>query len=189
MYNNLFKTCSLQDGEKVNYILSEHILKKYFTSKYTNTNKFRHILVDEAQDLPGNWLELLDELLNKREKSNMWIFEDPFQVCTIKICRKCNKQIPQIFFNFTVRDFCINYALLHSCKKLYRTPPCLGSFRWLIPGFLHVLLWKRKSSFFIKVTSFVGDCYKIIVTFDSNLLLKKYFEYSFVISDVYFTMF
>ena len=66
------------------YILEEPgILRKYFQSNYTRTKKFRHILVDEAQDLPGDWLELLGELLNKKDKSNMWIFEDPFQVSAI----------------------------------------------------------------------------------------------------------
>jgi hypothetical protein len=64
----------------VDYILEQEILKKYFKSKYTNTSKYRHILVDEAQDLPGNWLALLDAMLNKKEKSNLWVFEDPFQV-------------------------------------------------------------------------------------------------------------
>ena len=50
------------------HILEEPgILRKYFQSKYTDTKKFRHILVDEAQDLPGDWLELLRELLNKKE--------------------------------------------------------------------------------------------------------------------------
>ena len=47
---------------------------------YTKTPKYHHILVDEAQDLPGNWLTLLKAILRKHQKSNIWIFEDPFQV-------------------------------------------------------------------------------------------------------------
>ncbi len=47
---------------------------------YTKTPKYHHILVDEAQDLPGNWLTLLKAILRKHQKSSIWIFEDPFQV-------------------------------------------------------------------------------------------------------------
>lgn len=76
------------------YIFDQQIMKKYFGSHYTNTpHKFHHILVDEAQDFPGNWLELLDSMLNKREKSNIWIFEDPFQVVRRNTARPSNSEI------------------------------------------------------------------------------------------------
>ena len=61
------------------YILRGKFLERYFSSKYTNTSKFLYILVDEAQDLPGEWLTLLDAMLNQRAKSFLRIFEDPFQ--------------------------------------------------------------------------------------------------------------
>ena len=68
--------------------------------------------MDEAQDLPGNWLELLDGLLNKQEKSsNMWVFEDPFQVRTIKICRTRNEQISQVFY--------ISLLCLEGCTPVF----------------------------------------------------------------------
>ena len=74
----------------MDYILEQEILKKYFKSKYTNTLKYRHILVDEAQDLPGKWLALLDAMLNKNEKSDLWVFEDPFQAVRRNITRPDN---------------------------------------------------------------------------------------------------
>ena len=70
---------SMKDEEKINYIMKNNLLAKYATSRYTHTPKFHHILVDEAQDLPGNWLQLLDGLLQEG-KSDICIFEDPFQV-------------------------------------------------------------------------------------------------------------
>jgi superfamily I DNA/RNA helicase len=71
----------LQDEEKIEYILK---------NAYLITTQYRHILVDEAQDLPGNWLSLLYAMLEKCEESNMWIFEDPFQVVRRNTTRQEN---------------------------------------------------------------------------------------------------
>ncbi len=62
-------------------------MDKYVRSRYANTSKYRHILVDEAQDLPGNWLKLLEAILRKRAQSNIWIFEDPLQVVRRNVTR------------------------------------------------------------------------------------------------------
>ena len=43
--------------------------------------------MDEAQDLPGNWLQLLEAILRRRAQSNIWIFEDPFQVVRRNVTR------------------------------------------------------------------------------------------------------
>ena len=64
----------------VDFILQSNLLEKYFKSNFTKTSKYRHILVDEAQDLPGKWLKLLFAMLNKKENPCLWVFQDPFQV-------------------------------------------------------------------------------------------------------------
>ncbi|XP_028391637.1 uncharacterized protein LOC114516369 isoform X2 [Dendronephthya gigantea] len=86
------------EEDMISYIIDQQIIKKYFGSHFTYTrHKFHHILVDEAQDLPGNWLGLLDSMLNKREKSSIWIFEDPFQVVRRNTARPRNYEINQRF--------------------------------------------------------------------------------------------
>jgi superfamily I DNA and RNA helicase len=69
-----------KEDEKIHYILENKILTKYATSRYTHTPKYHHVLVDEAQDLPGRWLELLDGIVRKTGQSHISIFEDPVQV-------------------------------------------------------------------------------------------------------------
>lgn len=69
--DNLKNPFFIQVEKKIEYILENR--------RHLIPYKYRHILVDEAQDLPGKWLSLLYAMLEKKE-SNIWIFEDPFQV-------------------------------------------------------------------------------------------------------------
>ncbi|XP_046846582.1 uncharacterized protein LOC124440271 [Xenia sp. Carnegie-2017] len=68
-----------EDRNIVEFILRNGGVEKYFRSKFTKTqHKYTLLLIDEAQDLSGEWIKLLQGLLNKN-KGAMYVFEDPFQ--------------------------------------------------------------------------------------------------------------
>ena len=62
------------------HILSHpKILTAYF--KRPGQLKYQFILVDEAQDLSGRWLKLMNSMLNKKQNScSIWVFSDPYQM-------------------------------------------------------------------------------------------------------------
>ncbi|XP_046846581.1 uncharacterized protein LOC124440270 [Xenia sp. Carnegie-2017] len=66
-----------EDRDIVEFILRNKGVDKYFCPKFVS-RKYTFLLVDEAQDLSGEWIKLLEDLLIKN-KGAMYVFEDPFQ--------------------------------------------------------------------------------------------------------------
>ena len=106
-------------------------MQKFFSSNYTKTSKFLHILVDEAQDLPGEWLTLLNEMLNKAKKSFLWIFEDPFQTVRRNTTRPDNERFTKYHLTKVFRNpHSVFEAYQHVYKSLkdYVSTNNVGSF-------------------------------------------------------------
>lgn len=79
IYTRLFIFIFTQDADLVQQILrNPNILINYF--KRDGMYKYRHILIDEAQDHSGEWLRLFKNLLNKTLASSIWVFSDSYQV-------------------------------------------------------------------------------------------------------------
>ncbi|XP_028407383.1 uncharacterized protein LOC114530012 [Dendronephthya gigantea] len=126
-----------KDAEKVTYIMGdESILKKYFSSNYTKVfRKYQHILVDEAQDLPDNWLDLLCKMLHCK-RSSIWVFKDPYQVVRRNITTVTN--VPVKFTRHWLSKVIRNPRnVFEAYKKCYESLCEAGSEELVPPSINH----------------------------------------------------